>query len=89
MLKLAVTQPLILKLPDFNYAFTIEYDASLVGLGAVLMQNGQPITFFSKMLKGKTLLLSTYEKEMLALISVVAKWKTYLLGQTFRIKIDQ
>ena len=38
-LKIAVSQPPVLTLPDFSLPFTIECDASRVGLGAVLMQN--------------------------------------------------
>jgi hypothetical protein len=36
-LKTGVTTPLVLRLPDFTKAFTIEYDACGTGLGAVLM----------------------------------------------------
>lgn len=53
------------------------------------MQEGQYIAFYSKALKGEALLLSTYEKEFLALVSAVAKWRPYLLGHTFKIKTDQ
>ncbi|XP_042964611.1 uncharacterized protein LOC122298826 [Carya illinoinensis] len=89
MLKAAVSSPLVLRLPDFNKPFTIECDASGVGLGAVLMQEAQPIAFYSKALKGKALFLSTYEKELLALVSAVQKWRPYLLGHSFKIKTDQ
>lgn len=83
-----MAQPLILKLLDFSEKFTIECDVSGVGLGAVLMQDNQPIAFFSKALKSKVLLLSTYENEFLALMCVVGKWRPFLLGQTFKFKID-
>ena len=59
-LKVAVSQPPILALPDFNQPFIIECDASRSGLGAVLMQNHRPIAFHSQTLKGKALQLSTY-----------------------------
>ena len=51
------------------------------------MQGGQPISYFSKSLKGRELSLSTYEKEFLALVTAVQKWRPYLLGQAF--KTDQ
>lgn len=79
-LKMAVTTPPVLLLPDFTKAFTIECDASGTGLGAVLMQEGRPISFFSQVLKGHSLLLSTYEKELISLVSAVQKWRPYLLG---------
>lgn len=53
------------------------------------MQNGQPLAFFSKALKGKSLLLSIYENELLALVSVVGKWRPYLLNQRFKFKTHQ
>ena len=40
-------------------------------------------------MKGKALHLSTYEKELLALVTVVHKWRPYLLGRPFVIKTDQ
>lgn len=33
--------------------------------------------------------MSTYERELLALVSAIKKWRPYLLGQTFKVKIDQ
>lgn len=53
------------------------------------MQGGKPISYFSKSLKGRELSLSTYEKEFLALVTAVQKWRPYLLGQAFKIKTDQ
>lgn len=70
-LKRAMTQPPILMLPNFTLLFTIECDASGGGVGVVLMQIGQPIAYLSKALKGKALSLSTYEKELFALVIVV------------------
>jgi len=87
-LKQAVTSPPVLRLPDFTLPFVIECDASGTGLGAVLMQQGQPIAFFSQALTGRALFYSTYEKELLSLVSAVQRWRPYLLGQTFKVKTD-
>jgi len=88
-LKEVMTTPPILGLPDFSKPFLIECDASGEGLWAVLMQEGKPIAYYSHKLKGRNLLLSTYEKEMLALVSAVQKWRHYLLGYKFKVKTDQ
>jgi len=88
-LKTVVTTPPVLRLPDFSLPFTIECDACGKGLGAVLMQQGRPIAFISRALKGQALLLSTYEKELLSLVTAVQKWCPYLLGRPFIVKTDQ
>jgi hypothetical protein len=49
------------------------------------MQESRPIAFFSQAIIGKNLSRSTYEKEMMALIAAVQKWRPYLLGQKFII----
>lgn len=53
------------------------------------MQEGQPIAYLSKALKGKALLLSTYENELFTLVTAVQKWRPYVLGQFFVIRTSQ
>lgn len=55
----------------------------------MLMQEGHPLAFISRQLKGKQLHLSIYEKELLAVIFAVRKWKHYLISNHFTIKTDQ
>jgi hypothetical protein len=88
-LKQALTSPPVLALPDFTQPFVIECDACGVGLGAVLSQNNRPIAYYSEALKGSTLILSTYEKEMLAIVKSIKKWRPYLLGKPFIVRTDQ
>ncbi|KAJ3701343.1 hypothetical protein LUZ61_005048 [Rhynchospora tenuis] len=88
LLKLAMTTTPVLALPDFDQPFILETDASQLGIGAVLMQGKRPLAYFSKGLGVKNQGLSTYEKELLALVSAVTKWKHYLIGATFIIRTD-
>lgn len=87
-LKKALTTAPVLGLPDFTQPFVIECDASSYGIGAVLMQAGKPIAYFSEALKGTARSLSTYEKEMLAVVKSVRKWRPYLLRKSFTVRTD-
>ena len=87
-LKATVAQPPVLALPDFSKPFIIECDALGYGLGAILMQKHRPIAYHSQALKGKHLHLSTYEIELLALAIAIKKWRPYLLGRPFIVRID-
>ncbi|KAL1224617.1 putative mitochondrial protein [Cardamine amara subsp. amara] len=88
-LKKGLCEAPVLALPRFDQPFVVETDACTHGIGAVLMQNGHPLAYISRHLKGKQLHLSIYEKELLAVIFAVQKWRHYLLPNHFFIKTDQ
>lgn len=87
-LKAAVSALPVLVLPDFQQEFTVETDASGMGIGAVLSQNKRPIAFLSQAFSSQGRIRSVYERELLAIVKAVTKWKHYLSSKEFIIKTD-
>ena len=75
-LKEAMSTSPVLALPDFTQPFTVEIDTCDGGIGAVLLQHGQPIAFLSKALEPAQQSTSIYEKEFLTLIMAMEKWRS-------------
>jgi hypothetical protein len=88
-LKQALIAAPVLALLDFSKQFQLKTDASDLGVGAVLMQEGHPLAFISKTLGPRTIGLSTYEKEYLAILIVVEHWRAYLQLAELIIFTDQ
>lgn len=88
LLKKAMVNTPVLALPDFSRPFSIETDACDTGVGAVLVQDGHPIAYLSKALGVRNQRLSIYEKEFLAVIMAIDKWRAYLQRAPFVIVTD-
>eukprot|EP00256_Glycine_max_P068574 XP_025983169.1 uncharacterized protein LOC113000711 [Glycine max] len=87
-LKHRLTNAPILAMPNFAKSFEIECDVSNVGIGAVLLQEGHPIAYFSEKLGAAALNYSTYDKKLYALVRALQTWQHYLLPKEFVIHSD-
>ena len=70
-LKQAMVDLLVLAVPNVEQMFIIESDAFGKGVGAVLMQNGRPLAFMSKVLSKRAQKKSVYKRELMAIVSNV------------------
>lgn len=88
VLKHALTTTPVLAFPDFSKPFSVATDASGHSIGAVLMQGGHPLAFLSKALGPRSMGLSTYEKEYMAILLALEHWHSYLQHAEFQIITD-
>lgn len=68
MLKQKFITTSLLALPNFTKTFELDTDASKLGIGAILMQGGWPIAYFSKKLNETRQTWSTFEQEQYAIV---------------------
>jgi hypothetical protein len=84
-----LTHAPLLQLPDFGKTFDLECNASGIGIGGMLLQEGKPMDYFSEKLSGPSLNYSTYDKELYALVCVLETWQQYLWPKELDIHSDQ
>lgn len=76
-----LTESPVLRYYDVQEEVTIQCDASETGMGAVLMQNGQPVCYASRALTDTERRYAQIEKELLAIVWSCKKFDQYIYGR--------
>ena len=71
---------------DRRKPVTVQADASQRGLGACLLQDGQPIAYASKSLTDTETRYANIERELLAIVFACQRFNTYVLGRPFTVE---
>src|SRR5687767_13304654 len=79
-LKDRLTKAPVLTLPEGSDGFVVYCDASKIGLGCVLMQNGKVIAYASRQLKVHERNYPTHDLELAAVVFALKNWRHYLYG---------
>jgi len=78
--EILASEDVLLSYPDFKRPFDLTTDASGFGLGAVLSQDGRPITMISRALRDNEKNYATNERELLAIVWALKNLRNYLYG---------
>ena len=87
-IKRLVTAEPVLRYYDPGKELTLQADASEVGLGAALMQDGQPIAYASRALTDAETRYAQIEKELLAVVYGLEKFHIYTYGRRVTVQSD-
>ena len=87
-LKRRLTIAPILTLPSVKGGFIVYTDASNVGLGCVLTQNGMVIAYGSRQLKDHERHHTTHNLELVAVVFALKMWRHYIYREKFEVHSD-
>ena len=73
--KTALTSLPVLVLPDYSKPFEVVCDASVTGIGAVLLQQGKLVAYESKQLTPAKVNYTSGELELYAVVHAMGTWR--------------
>jgi RNase H-like domain found in reverse transcriptase/Reverse transcriptase (RNA-dependent DNA polymerase)/Integrase zinc binding domain/Chromo (CHRromatin Organisation MOdifier) domain/Retroviral aspartyl protease len=80
MIKFALTNAPVLALPNPTRPYVVWSDASIVGSGAVLIQDEKPVAYTSRKFSPAEAAFSTTDQECLGIVTALKDWRCYLEG---------
>ena len=78
----------VLTQPTSGKKYTLYSDASGIGLGCVLMQDGIVVAYASRQLKPHEQNYPTHDLELVVVVFALKIWQYYLYGEKCRIYTD-
>ena len=87
-LKHWLTCVLVLTLPEYNKGFIVYCDAARVGMGYVLIQHGNVITYASRQLKVHERNYPSYDLRLATVVVALKIWRHYLYGVHVDVHTD-
>ena len=86
--KQLITREPVLKYFDPSKEVTLQCDASESGLGAVILQEGQPIAFSSRALTSTERNYAQIDKELLSIVHGCTRFDQYIYGRSITVQTD-
>ena len=87
-IKNQTSEDVCLRYFDTTKEVVLQVDASQVGLGVVLLQDGKPVAYASKALTAAEMRYANIEREMLVVVFGCLKYHHYLYGRRFVCRSD-
>ena len=78
-----MTHDVLCAYPNHNEPFDIFTDASDFQIGSCIIQNGQPVAYFSKKLNSAQLNYSTIDKDLLSIVMTLKEFWSTMLDATW------
>jgi hypothetical protein len=87
-LKERLTSAPVLIMPDIHKGFDVYCDASHLGLGCVLMQEGKVIAYASRQFRNHEKNYPTHDLELAVVVHALKIWRQYMIGNKCKIFRD-